>query len=195
MFNLRHSAPFVLIGGALVAGIMLAGQFALHPWVLLLVLGAAAGAAMLFARAGRASFAWICALCAIGAIGALRFQSLEPSSPTALAPSGDAVLEGVVVDDPAERPDVTLLRVQTTRALLDGQPGRVAAGALVLVRAPVDPARRWRYGDALRVEGRVSPPPRIDSFDYRLYLARQGVSLWLPAAEISAAVALLADAV
>jgi competence protein ComEC len=37
----------------------------------------------------------------------------------------------------------------------------------------------WRYGDVIRVEGRLEAPPRMSTFDYREYLARKGVFAWL----------------
>jgi competence protein ComEC len=37
----------------------------------------------------------------------------------------------------------------------------------------------WRYGDVVRVEGRLEAPPRMSTFDYREYLARKGVFAWM----------------
>ena len=33
----------------------------------------------------------------------------------------------------------------------------------------------YRYGDVLRVRGKLETPPRLDDFDYKEYLARQGI--------------------
>ena len=41
-------------------------------------------------------------------------------------------------------------------------------------------AHPWRYGDAVACEGALALPPRIDKFDYRAYLARERVFLWMP---------------
>lgn len=37
----------------------------------------------------------------------------------------------------------------------------------------------WRYGDVVRVEGKLEAPPRMSTFDYREYLARKGVFSWM----------------
>jgi competence protein ComEC len=43
----------------------------------------------------------------------------------------------------------------------------------VLIQAP--PFTDLRYGDRLRVEGKLQTPVNLSEFDYREYLARQGV--------------------
>ena len=52
------------------------------------------------------------------------------------------------------------------------QPAHTVKG-LVLVQAP--PFTGFRYGDRVRAEGKLQTPTSTDEFDYREYLARQGV--------------------
>ncbi len=52
----------------------------------------------------------------------------------------------------------------------------------VLVRAPRVPL--YRYGDRVRVVGRLRLPPVFEDFDYRRYLARQGVHAIMTAYQV-----------
>ena len=47
-----------------------------------------------------------------------------------------------------------------------------------LVKARESPY--FRYGDALEIEGRLQVPPKLGEFDYRKYLAAQGVGFVMP---------------
>ncbi len=192
MTILRNAAPFVLLSLALSAGIGLSAFFSFNGWLAWLsLLVGVFGLAAAYARRALVP-GWWCALLALIGLGALRYQASDarPTTRSAAQMAGNTVLlEGRVEDDPAERPDVTQLRVRPLRILLldDGR-GTGASRApdlleqpddVVLLRAPTG-AQRWRYGDVIRAEGTLDLPPRIDAFDYRAFLAHQGVHVWMP---------------
>jgi competence protein ComEC len=41
--------------------------------------------------------------------------------------------------------------------------------------ARLDPGKTWRYGDRLRLEGRLYTPAEDEGFSYREYLQRRGI--------------------
>lgn len=114
-------------------------------------------------------------------LGAWRYQShpLQPSvTPNDLAYfNGDerqgvwATIEGTVVADPEVRDRSIHLRVQTEQITIQGVTHAVRG--LALVRAPR--FADYAYGDRVRASGLLRTPPHLGDFDYRAYLARQGI--------------------
>ena len=110
-----------------------------------------------------------------GASGAAAFEPL-PSQPIAF--------EAQVVADPVETGSAYRLEVAPRARPADADaalPDRVLVtlrpnATLVRQRA----APYFRYGDVLRLEGRLETPPSFDDFDYREYLARQGIAAVMP---------------
>ncbi len=89
-------------------------------------------------------------------------------------------LRGIVADDPDPRQWATFLRVDTTEIEIDGEWQPVKGKALVY--APAYPDLQsgraypyYRYGDLLQMKGILQEPPAFPDFNYRDYLARQGV--------------------
>ncbi len=185
--RLARTSPFALIALGLAAGAWLATQFAVPMWLSLMAL-ALAGLALLAARSAHAAsdVLWLIGILAVLAFGVLRATAALPSpAPNSIARyNGKAILmEGVVAEEPDVRPDQTQLRVQPLRVLSNGDVDE-DVGDLVLVRVRSDFGSAlsqkervvvWRYGDVVRVEGRLEAPPRMSTFDYREYLARKGV--------------------
>ncbi len=117
-------------------------------------------------------------LLAVFFLGGARLQAVRPNfnDPLFIAHYNDQeaifTLEGVIIE-PADRRDTyTNLRVKAQyRMWGDGWPEPVYG----LVLARIAPGGDWRYGDQVRLRGRLSSPSQTEEFSYRDYLARQGV--------------------
>lgn len=119
-------------------------------------------------------------------LGAWRYQAhpFEPcSAPSDVAfynssPSLPAwvTLEGIVAGYPDVRDTRTAYRLRADH--LTTNTGRQAVRGDVLLQAARFPA--YRYGDRLRVAGTLQAPPVFDDFDYRSYLAGQGIYSVMP---------------
>ena len=99
-------------------------------------------------------------------------------------PAQDVAFHAQVVADPVEAGAAYRLEVAPRPEAL---PGPTQAGAalpdrvLVTLRPNAALVRErdapyFRSGDVLRLEGRLETPPRFADFDYREYLARQGIA-------------------
>ncbi len=115
------------------------------------------------------------ALVLVLALGALRREAaredLGPGHVAAANGRGAVSLVGRVAEAPQrrERGWAYRLRLQAHPRAGPLAPTR----GLLLVEAPSYPAHA--YGDLLLVEGEPQAPPQLADFDYRAYLARQGV--------------------
>lgn len=86
--------------------------------------------------------------------------------------NGDFVsIEGVIGEEPDVRETVVNLRVEVEEILWLGK-YRQAEGS-VLVQAPTD--MTFAYGDRILATGMLRPPPELDDFSYRDYLARRRI--------------------
>jgi competence protein ComEC len=108
--------------------------------------------------------------------GLLRFQAGEPpAQPAGIAVFNDTdapvSFRALVTDDPDERTSSLRIRLAVREVLQDGEWQPVSGG--VLLRQGLFP--RYRYGDLLEVKGKLETPPLLPDFDYRQYLARQGI--------------------
>ena len=84
---------------------------------------------------------------------------------------GTIEIKGTVAGDPDIRDKSTHLTLSAEAIRLDT--GWREVGGKVLVFVPRYPA--YRYGDVLRVTGELKTPTQLDDFDYRGYLAHQGI--------------------
>jgi competence protein ComEC len=119
---------------------------------------------------------WAAMAAALLVSGAWLYQSSLPSGePQGIARynDGDAVtLRAVVSGEPDERGTFLTLRLSAREVLVDGRWQRISGG--ILMRGGLFP--RYDYGDLLEVEGKLETPPVLEDFDYRDYLARQGIA-------------------
>jgi len=161
---------------AWLAGIASAGATALtvSQWLVLAAIALAACLWLRSQRGYRLLFACLLVFC----LGAARLRAALPSlGPGALASFNDTprslAIEGVILEPPDIRDQLTLLRVSAERLVsLEGAASREVSG-LVLVEAPR--SAEWRYGDRVRALGQLETPPENETFSYLDYLAREGI--------------------
>ncbi|MBI4199979.1 MAG: DNA internalization-related competence protein ComEC/Rec2 [Chloroflexi bacterium] len=115
-------------------------------------------------------------------LGAWRGELAGASPPSALEEfvGREVKLEGLVTDDPERRGTLVRFRLRADR-IDTGDGWRPAEeDVLVAVQPPSTlvgqrEASYVRYGDRLELNGKIERPPTLKGFDYREYLARQGV--------------------
>jgi len=155
-----------------VAGIFLGSKFNL-PFVLILT-GLAPLSLLFFLRQHR-KLIILTSLCLVALFGgAFCFQSsLPPNDKSCLRFYNNETVEikGMVNADPEVRDKTTHLRLSATEIKLDKEWQKVSGTALLFVpRYPT-----YSYGDVLQVIGKLETPPQLDDFDYKGYLAHQGI--------------------
>jgi len=80
-------------------------------------------------------------------------------------------IQGMVAEEPDIRDRYCLLTFSAREITVNGEREEVSGTALI--RVPRYPA--YRYGDVLKITGELETPPQFEDFDYRGYLARQGI--------------------
>lgn len=115
-------------------------------------------------------------LCAgVAVLAVARWQAATAPPPAGsiayLASGGRMRLHGVLRGDPQIGARSQRMRVDVHEA--DTGSGWRPVSGSVLVRVAL--GRQYRDGDAVLIDGRLSLPPELDHFDYRAYLARQGI--------------------
>ncbi len=167
--------PLISIGIAWLVGIYLAAQVSLPPVAIAPLVVLSIGFAAVFRRSPRQRWAALCAAAAL--LGALRYSVAQPSfDEHTLATYNNrnqiATVVGMVASEPDMRDTYIRLRVQA-QTLAFGKGPALPVNGLALVRAPRYP--EYHYGDKLSITGLLESPPVLQDFDYRAYLARQGV--------------------
>ena len=177
--------PLIYLSCAWVAGIYLGSKFAL-PLALILIGLIPLPLLFLFGQHRKAIL--LIAICLIALFGgAFCFQSSLPSGDERCLQSyndlGTLEIKGMVKADPEVKDKATHIRLSATEIRLDKGWQEVSGNALLLVpRYPT-----YEYGDVLLVIGRPETPPQLDDFDYKGYLAHQGIysTMLYPEIEIS----------
>ena len=158
---------------AWVVGIFLGSMIGL-PWLALLIGLVPFAFAPFFPR--RAKTLIVTGLCLLALLGGgLRFSSsLSPMDEHSLRfynDRGTVEIQGMVAEEPAIRDTYYLLTFSATGIVLDSQSQDVSG--IALIRVSRYPA--YHYGDVLRVTGELETPSQSEDFDYRAYLAHQGI--------------------
>ena len=176
MVDVRAGLGVVTVG-------VLAGEIGAAAWApppAALLVAPAVACVLWLATGRRRGLEWAVLAVAALALGAARMQGVTaPVLPAAhvarLRLPLATALEGRIVAAPERRPQRTVLLLEAV-AVGRGAARRPACG---LVRLAIrHPARRWRYGERLRVETRLRAPRNFENpgrFDYLGHLARQGV--------------------
>lgn len=180
---LAASLPFGVLGWSILAGaaIILAALRLLSPRITI-------PTPFLLQRFNQ-WFAWVFNLFHLGvpvfglmlalALGGIRFQLRQPdlNDPNYIAAYHDNGIlyqvEGVLQAPPELRDQRADLRLRVER-LIDVEQG-VELPVSGLLLATTWEAQDWRYGDRLRLQGFLETPASGEEFDYRQYLARQGI--------------------
>jgi competence protein ComEC len=80
-------------------------------------------------------------------------------------------IQGMVAEEPDIRDRYCLLTFSASEIIVNGEKEEVSGTALIRVpRYPV-----YRYGDVLKITGKLETPKPFDNFDYESYLAHQGI--------------------
>jgi competence protein ComEC len=128
--------------------------------------------------------AGLCLLALLG--GGLHFpSSLPPVDEHSLCFYNDAgvvEIQGMVSEEPDIRDRYCLLTFSASEVIVNGERKEVSGTALI--RVPRYPA--YYYGDVLKITGRLETPPQFEDFDYKGYLARQGIYsiIYYPGVEV-----------
>ena len=177
--------PLLWLSLIFLAGITLAAGWSLSPAVF-----AAAGLGAALAAAAEARFArrWeryaalrrtlplpVFALLAAFLAGAFAARLAVPI-PTEKRieyynDHGQVRVEGWVCAAPQRKTTAMHIHLCAEKVRIEGEWRPVSGGVLVLT--PL--GSHWRYGDRLQADGDLSTPPILETFDYRAYLARQGI--------------------
>jgi len=158
------------------AGIMAAVLLSpLMPWLLFATIS------MTVVALVNRRLALLAGLCLVAAlIGAARGAT---ASTVELPPglTGQAIaVSGTVDDDPVDRKSARRLTVRVDHVLTRG--GEFASG--LRIEVAVYGATPVHYGDLVLLSGELQAPPRFDQFDYRAYLAEQGIAGVMPSAKL-----------
>jgi competence protein ComEC len=111
-------------------------------------------------------------------LGAARWQSAQPEIDSGFISFYNdtgkyLTVEGVIIEPPDIRDTYTQLILQASQIQPEeAEPSLPVAGKLL---TRVKPGETWRYGDKLRLTGRLTTPVEDEDFSYRDYLARKGI--------------------
>jgi len=115
----------------------------------------------------------LCLLALLG--GGLRFPSslsqIDEHSLCFYNDKGTVEIQGMIIEEPDTRSRSCLLKLSASETNIGGE-GKEVSG-VALIQVPRYPT--YYYGDILQVTGKLETPLPFDDFDYKNYLARQGI--------------------
>ena len=167
--------PLIYLSCAWVAGIFLGSKFNLPNLPLTFVLIGLIPLPLLFLLRQHRKLIILASLCLVALFGgAFCFQSSQPpddESCLRFYNNETVEIKGMVNTDPEVREKTSHLRLSATEIKLDEERQKVSGTALLFVpRYPT-----YSYGDVLLVTGKLETPPQLNDFNYRDYLAHQGI--------------------
>ncbi|MFC2066054.1 DNA internalization-related competence protein ComEC/Rec2 [Chloroflexota bacterium] len=165
--------PLIYLSCVWVAGIFIGSNLAL-PLALILT-GLIPAPLLFFTRQHRKIIILIClglmTLFAATTYSYSRLQTVNENDLRFYNDRGTVEIKGLVSKDPDVRDKSTHLNLSVSEIKLDKGWQEVKGTALLYV--PGYP--RYKYGDMLLAAGRLETPPQLDDFDYKGYLAHQGI--------------------
>ncbi len=165
--------PLIYLGCAWVAGIFLGANFDLPLAIILVGL---IPLPMLFWFRHHRKAIILASLCLTAFFGGmLHFQSslpdIDESQLRFYNDQGIVGIKGIVNTDPEVRDKVAHLHLSAAKIRVAEEWHEVSGTALLFVPR----YHAYAYGDELLVTAKLETPPRLDDFDYKGYLARQGI--------------------
>jgi len=165
--------PLFYLSLSWLAGIFTGSFIALPVWLLAIPFAAIAPVLLLRRYRKTIILAGFCLLIFIA--GALRYQStLRPLDHTQLQFYNDdriVQFEGMITDAPEIKRSSTVFRFSASSIMIGDVKSGVSGDALV--RLPF--YRELHYGDVLQLKGKLETPQQFEDFDYKNYLANQGI--------------------
>ena len=161
------------VSGAWVAGIFLGSKIGLPLFALAFGLVPLALIPFLRSKRNILIVAGLCLFTVLG--GAFHFpSSLPPANEHSLSLYNDlgiVEIQGIVTEEPDIRDRYCLLTFSASEITVNGEKEKVSGTALI--RVPRYPT--YMYGYVLKVTGELETPLQFEDFDYKSYLARQGI--------------------
>ena len=163
----------IYLSAAWVAGIYLGSKFAL-PWGIVFIgLIPLCLIPLLSQYKKQLLIAGFCLFALIG--GCIRLQSSLPvineQQLQFYNDKGTAEFEGMVYTEPETGGTTSTLQLSASDIEIDDTKKEISGKALIRVPG----YQEYHYGDILKVTGKLETPPQFDDFDYKAYLARQGI--------------------
>ncbi|HNQ95439.1 MAG TPA: ComEC/Rec2 family competence protein [Anaerolineales bacterium] len=189
--HLSTYLPLVWVSLAFLAGIVLASYFSLPVWVWVALAVLFILLAILVRIFPLSSFFFILRpfpfiLLFSLFLGSARYQFSVPNFDAFHIAfyndrNYDLLITGYLIEPPDYRDSYTNLRLKVTA--VDTGDGDLPAEGLLLVR--VSNNQIYRYGEILRLRGKLKTPPENEDFSYRDYLAAQNIHSYMSSAEVT----------
>ena len=107
--------------------------------------------------------------------GSFRFQSSQPMINERQLQfyndQGIVEIKGMIDAEPEARNIASIFQLSASELKIDGAKKKISGKALIRVPRYSE----YHYGDILKVTGKLETPKQVDAFDYKGYLARQGI--------------------
>ena len=163
----------IYLSAALVAGIYLSSKVALSVSIICLGFLPLCFIPFFSQHKKHLLLAGFCLFALLG--GSLRFQSSLPmvdEHHLQFYNNQEVVeIKGIVCNDPEIEDKTSVFHLSAYELEIDGAKKEITGKALVRVPR----YHEYHYGDTLKVTGKLETPQQFDDFDYKSYLARQGI--------------------
>ncbi len=160
---------FIICSIAFIIGIFLGSVLPFDPTIFIIMIFIFLLIAILFWTDKVVKICALILLCLILGIGRYGLSEPKVNSQTVQFYNGQKVsLVGVVTDEPDVRKDKTNLVINVSRLETNNHWQDVSGK--ILLQTQLYP--EYKYGDELKIEGKLETPPEFPDFSYRDYLSR-----------------------